>query len=85
MIQYLKIVQETLCQHVNKLAVDGWSLRCNWINPPVGPPKSILGGKYKPRPVYTKMALAMVNSHGTLVADYEHNIWTKLYDDYSRP
>lgn len=70
-----------LCQQVNKLAVDGWSLRCNWINAPVGPPKTILGGKYKPRTVDIKMTMAMVNSHGKLVADYEHNSWTKLYDD----
>ena len=31
------------------LSVDGWCLQCNWINPPVGPPKIIRGGKYMTR------------------------------------
>ena len=30
-------------------AVDGWCLQRNWINPPVGPPKIIRGGKYMTR------------------------------------
>ena len=30
-------------------AVDGWSLRCNWIHPPVGPPNILRGGKYMTR------------------------------------
>ena len=31
------------------VAVDGWCLQCNWINPPVGPPKILRGGKYMTR------------------------------------
>ena len=31
------------------VAVDGWCLQCNWINPPVGPPKILSGGEYMTR------------------------------------
>ena len=42
------------------VSVDGWSLQCNWINPPVGPPKILRGGKYKTRMGGTKLALALI-------------------------
>ena len=31
------------------VAVDGWCLQCNWINPPVGPPKILSGWEYMTR------------------------------------
>ena len=41
-------------------AVDGRSLFRNWINPPVGPPKILRGGKYNNRRNGIKLSLALI-------------------------
>ena len=49
------------------LSVGGWCLQCNWINPPVGPPKILRGGKYKTRMGGTKLALALIGRGGKII------------------
>ena len=50
--------------HLVNHAVDGWSLRRTWINPPVGPPKILCGGKYKNRKSGIKLSLALIGRGG---------------------
>ena len=56
-------------------AVDGWSLHCNWINPPVGPPTILRGGKYKSRKIGTKLSLALVGRGGKCILDWCRREW----------
>ena len=56
-------------------AVDGWSLLCNWINPPVGPPKILRGGKYKNRKNGIKLALALIGRGGKAIIDWSRREW----------
>ena len=50
--------------HLVNHAVDGWSQCRTWINPPVGPPKILRGGKYKNRKSGIKLALALIGRGG---------------------